>query len=144
MKTVYANTKHPKLILWSCIVIGAAGLTCLVLYILQKGEYFLFSAFYSLAYFAIFFGIYKLNTYTVDDEADTITFSQQKKYPLRLSDIKSVVYKESKKGRYRYLFIHDSGHGFMEIRTSKDNADSMVDQILKASPDATVEHAHYL
>ena len=144
MKTVYANTKHPKLILWSCIVIGAAGLACLVLYIAQKGETYLFSAFYSLAYIAIFFGIYKLNTYTVDDEADTITFSQQKDYPLRLSDIKSVIYKESKKGRFRYLFIHDSGLGFLEIRTSKSNADRIVAQILKANPDAKVEHAHYL
>ena len=144
MKTVYANTKHPKLILWSCIVIGAAGLTCLVLYIAQKGETYLFSAFYSLAYIAIFFGIYKLNTYTVDDEADTITFSQQKEYPLRLSDIKSIIYMESKKGRFRYLFIHDSGLGFLEIRTSKSNADRIVAQILKANPDAKVEHANYL
>ena len=144
MKTVYANTRHPRLIKWSCIAIGAAGLTCLVLYILQKGDHYLFSAFYSLAYLAIFFGIYKLNTYTIDDEADTITFSQQKEFPLRLSDIKSVIYKESKKGRFRYLFIHDSGKGFLEIRTSKDNADSIVAQILKANPGATVEHAHYL
>ena len=65
-------------------------------------------------------------------------------YPLRLSDIKSVIYKESKKGRFRYLFIHDSGLGFLEIRTSKSNADRIVAQIMKANPDAKVEHAHYL
>ena len=144
MKTVYANTRHPKLVKWSSIVIGIAGIVCLVLYFVLDGEYYLFSAFYSLAYFAIFYGLYKLSTYTFDDESDTITFSQQKKYPLRLSDITKVVYKESKKGRFRSLFIHDSGVGFMDIRTSRDNADRMVDQILKANPTAEVEHAHYI
>ena len=144
MKTVYANTRHPKLIKWSSIVIGIAGIVCLILYFVLDGEYYLFSAFYSLAYFAIFYSLYKLSTYTFDDEADTITFSQQKKYPLRLSDITKVVYKENKKGRFRMLFIHDSGVGFMEIRTSKDNADRMVEQILKANPAAQVEHANYL
>lgn len=144
MKTVYANTRHPKLVKWSSIAIGVAGIVCLILYFVLDGEYYLFSAFYSLAYFAIFYGLYKLSTYTFDDEADTITFSQQKKYPLRLSDITKVVYKESKKGRFRSLFIHDSGVGFMDIRTSQDNADRMAAQILKANPTAQVEHAHYL
>ncbi|MBR5724428.1 MAG: hypothetical protein IKX62_03505 [Bacteroidales bacterium] len=144
MKTVYANTRHPRLIKWSSIAIGAAGVVCLVLYFVFSGEYYLFSAFYSLAYFAIFYSLYKLSTYTFDDEADTITFSQQKKYPLRLSDITSVIYKENRRGRFRHLFIHDSGTGFMEIRTSKENADRMVAQILKANPDAEVKHAHYL
>lgn len=144
MKTVYANTRHPKLVKWSSIVIGIAGIVCLILYFVLDGEYYLFSAFYSLAYFAIFYGLYKLSTYTFDDEADTITFSQQKKYPLRLSDITKVVFKESRKGRFRSLFIHDSGVGFMDIRTSRDNADRMAAQILKANPTAEVEHAHYL
>ena len=144
MKTVYANTRHPKLVKWSSIVIGIAGIVCLILYFVLDGEYYLFSAFYSLAYFAIFYGLYKLSTYTFDDEADTITFSQQKKYPLRLSDITKVVFKESRKGRFRSLFIHDSGVGFMDIRTSKDNADRMAAQILKANPTVVVEHAHYL
>ena len=144
MKTVYANTRNPKLVKWSCIVIGAAGLACLILYIVLTGDAYLFCAFYSLFYLAVFYANYKLSSYTFDDEADTITYSQQKKYPLRLSDITSVIYKESKKGRFRHLFIHDSGTGFMQIRTSRENADRMVAQILKANPSAKVEHAHYL
>ena len=144
MKTVYANTAHPKLILWSCVVVGLLGLASLVLYfILSEGSY-LFSAFYSLIYFAVFFGQYKLSSYTFDDEADTITYSQLKKYPLRMSDITTVIYKESKRGRFRKLFIHDSGTGFMEILTSKANADRMTAQIKKANPAVEVKHAHYI
>ena len=144
MKTVYANTRHPKFVLWSCIVAAVLALVCFVLYIVLDGRTFLLSSFYLLFYWALFFGIYKLNAYTIDDEADTITFSQQKKYPLRLSDITSIVYKESKKGKFRNLFIHDSGTGFMEIRTSRENADKMVAQILAANPSVEVKHANYI
>ena len=144
MKTVYSNTRHPKLIKWSCIVIGVIGLVCLVLYITMTQEFYMFSFFYTIIYFAIMFGIYKLNSYTIDDEEDTITFSQQKKYPLRLSNITKITYYETKKGKFRYLFLHDTGVGFMEIRTSKENADKMVAQILAASPAAEVKHVNYV
>ena len=144
MKTVYANTRHPKLILWGSIAIGAIGVACLVLYIVFSNESYLFSVFYSLIYFAVFFSQYKLSTYTFDDEADTITYSELKKYPLKMSDITTVIYKESKKGRFRELFSHASGTGFMEILTSKANADKMVAQILKANPAAKVSHANYI
>ena len=144
MKTVYTNTRHPKLILWGSIAIGAIGVACLVLYIVFSNESYLFSVFYSLIYFAVFFSQYKLSTYTFDDEADTITYSELKKYPLRMSDITTIIYKESKKGRCRKLFIHDSGTGFMELLTTKVNADKMVAQILKANPAAQVSHANYI
>ena len=144
MKTVYANTRHPKLVLWSSIAVGAIGLVCLILYCVLTGDTLLFASFFSFIYFAVFFANYKLSTYTFDDEADTITFSQIKKYPLRLSDITSAIYKENKKGKFRKLFIHDSGTGFMEILTSKENADKMVEQIRRANPDVEVKHANYI
>lgn len=144
MKTVYHNTDRPALIKWSCIGIGSAAVICFVLYAAFTGDWFLFGAFYILIYFAIFFGQYKLCTYTFDDEEDTIVSSQQKKYPLRLSNITTVTYNETKKGRFRYLLIHDSGVGFMQIRTSKENADRMTAQILAANPAATVKHASYI
>jgi hypothetical protein len=144
MKTVYSNTRHPKLIKWSCIVVGIISVACMVLYAVLKGETYLFTAAYTLAYSAGMFAVYKLSTYIFDDEADTITFSQQKKYPLRLSDITTITYNESKKGRFRYLLIHDSGVGFMQIRTTRENADKMTEQILAANPAAEVKHANYL
>jgi len=144
MKTVYTNTAHPKLILWGSIAIGVIGIACLVLYFVLSNESYLFSVFYSLIYFAIFFSQYKLSTYTFDDEEDTITYSELKKYPLRMSDITTVIYKENKRGRFRKLFIHDSGTGFMELFTTKANADKMVAQILNASPAAKVSHANYI
>lgn len=82
--------------------------------------------------------------YTIDEEAGTITFSQQKKYPMKISDITTITYKESKKGKFRSLLIHDSGVRFMVVNTSKENADLIVAQLTKANPSIVVKHANYI
>ena len=144
MKTVYSNTRHPKAVKWACIGIGALGVVSLALYIFLSQESLLFSAFTNLILWSFLFGAYKLSTYTFDDEADTITFSQQKNYPLRLSGVTTITYNENKKGKFRYLLLHDAGVGFMQIRTSKENADRMTAQILKANPTAEIKHSNYI
>ena len=149
MKTVYSNTSHPKLVKWSSIAAVVIGLVCFALYISQiaKGEgvrLFLYITAFSLIYGAFFYGQYLLFNLTIDDEADTITDSRQKKYPLKISQIKTATYKESKKGRFRSLFLHDTGVGFMDIQTSKENADRIVAHILKVNPAVEVTHANYL
>ena len=149
MKTVYSNTSNPKLIKWSSIAAVVIGIICFALYIFEISQndrvlLFLYIAAFTLLYGALFYGQYKLLTLTIDEEADTITDSRQKKYPLRISQIKTATYKESKKGRFRSLFLHDTGVGFMDIRTSKENAEKIVAQILKVNPGVVVEHANYL
>ena len=149
MKTVYSNTSNPKLIKWSSIAAVIVGIVCFAFYLFEISQndrvlLFLYIAAFTLLYGALFYGQYKLLTLTIDEEADTITDSRQKKYPLKISQIKTATYKESKKGRFRSLFLHDTGVGFMDIRTSKDNADKIVAQILKANPGVVVEHANYL
>lgn len=149
MKTVYSNTSNPKLIKWSSIAAVVIGVICFALYIFEISQndrvlLFLYIAAFTLLYGALFYGQYKLLTLTIDEEADTITDSRQKKYPLRISQIKTATYKESKKGRFRSLFLHDTGVGFMDIRASKENADKIVAQILKVNPGVAVEHANYL
>ena len=149
MKTVYSNTSNPKLIKWSSIAAVIVGIICFAFYLFEISQndrvlLFLYIAAFTLLYGALFYGQYKLLTLTIDEEADTITDSRQKKYPLRISQIKTATYKESKKGRFRSLFLHDTGVGFMDIRTSKENADKIVNQILKANPGVVVEHANYL
>ena len=149
MKTVYSNTSNPKLIKWSSIVAVVIGIICFAFYLFEISQndrvlLFLYIAAFTLLYGALFYGQYKLLTLTIDEEADTITDSRQKKYPLKISQIKTATYKESKKGRFRSLFLHDTGVGFMDIRTSKENADKIVAQILKVNPGVAVEHANYL
>ena len=149
MKTVYSNTNNPKLMKWSSIAALVIGLTCFFLYIFRvfknEGvELLLYITAFTLIYGAFFYGQYKLLTLTIDEEADTITDSRQKKYPLKISQIKSATYKENKKGKFRSLFLHDTGVGFMDIRTSKENADKIVAQISKVNPAVEVDHVNYI
>ena len=138
MKTVYANSSRPELVKWSSIVAFVVGLVCILLYLFEAFSNegilaFLYTAGFFLLYGAFFYGQYKLLSITVDEEADTITDSRVKKYPLKISELKYAAYKESKKGRFRSLFLHDTGNGFMDIRTNRATAEKMVAQILKAS-----------
>ena len=144
MKTVYRNTERPELIKWLCIGFGVLGIVSLVLYIILTQESYLFSLFTNLVLWAWLFAEYKLATITFDEEADTITDSRQKNYPLRLSGIVTVTYNENKKGKFRYLLIHEAGVGCMQIRTTKENADRMTAQIRKANPSAEVKHCNYI
>lgn len=149
MKTVYSNTSRPQFVKWSSIVALLLGFLFFFMYIFRiiennTVEVLLYIASFSLIYGAFFYGQYKLLTITVDEEADTITDSRQKKYPLKISQIKTATFKESKKGRFRSLFLHDTGVGFMDIQTSREVAERMVAQILKANPAVEVNTVNYI
>lgn len=147
MKTTYSNTSNPTFVKWSSAIAFIVGIVFFILYILIDNVYgvLLYIASLSLIYGIIFIGQYKLLTIEIDDEADTITDSRQKKYPLKISNLTSATYKENKKGtRFRSLFLHDSGIGFMEIRTSKEQADKIVEQLLTLNPGIEIKHANYI
>ena len=146
MKTVYANTAHPKLVKWSCVIAFIVGLGLFILYMTLEGgaKYLLYLAGFSLMYSTLFIGQYYLRRYEIDEEKDTITDFQNKKYPLHISNITTATYKESKNGKYRSLFLHDAGVGFIDIRIPKEKADQMVTQLLKANPGIDVKHLNYL
>ena len=149
MKAVDSNTACPKLVKWMAIVAALVGVACFGLYLLQvfNGEgvrLFLYISAFLLIYGAMFYGEYLLLTITVDEEKDTITDSRHKKYPLKVSQIKTATYKVNRKGKYRSLFLHDTGVGFMDIRTSKENAHLIVNQIRKVNPAVEINTANYL
>jgi hypothetical protein len=149
MKTVYANSTRPELVKWSSIAAFIVGLVCILLYLLQAFDndgvlILLYVAGFFLLYGAFFYGQYKLLTITIDEEADTITDSRVKKYPLKISELKYAAYKESKKGRFRSLFLHDTSNGFIDIRTNRATAEKMVAQILKVNPNVEVRTENFL
>ena len=61
MKTVYANSSHPKLVLWSSVAAFIVGLASFLLYLFRAFDnegllVFLYIAGFSLIYGAFFFG----------------------------------------------------------------------------------------
>ena len=148
MKTVYANSNRPELVKWSSIIAFIVGLVFILLYLFQAFdqeilEVILYIAGFTLFYGALVYGQYKLLSITIDEEADTITDSRIKKYPLKISQIQYVAYKESKKGRFRSLFLHDTGTGFMDIRTNRATAEKMVAQILNVNPNVEIRTENF-
>lgn len=148
MRTTYSNTRHPKFVKYSVIAGILMSVACFVLYIIFDEESW-YRIIFQLGWFCFFYssllgGSYLLIKYTIDEEAGTITFSQQKKYPMKISDITTITYKESKKGKFRSLLIHDNGVRFMVVNTSKENADLIVAQLTKANPSIVVKHANYI
>ena len=146
MKTVYANSAHPKWVKWICGITFFLGLGLFILFLLLEGDfrYLLYLSGFSLMYSTLFFGQYLLRRYEVDEERGTITDYQNKKYPLHISQLSTATYKESKKGTFRSLFLHDTGIGFMDIRMSKENADKLVAQLFKLNSAIEVKHVNYL
>lgn len=147
MKTVYANTAKRKFTQWGVAVSIVLGIGLFVLYIIFQDashRVLLYIASFCLLQGALFYGMYKLKAYEIDDEQGTITDLDAQKYPLQISQLKSATYKESKKGRFRSLFLHDTGIGFMDIHTSKEKADQIVSHLLRLNPEIEVKHANYL
>jgi hypothetical protein len=131
---------------WSFGIAFSVGLGLFILYMTLEGDskYLLYLAGFCLMYTAMFSAQYYLRRYEIDEEKDTITDFQNKKYPLHISNLTTATYKENKKGKYRSLFLHDAGVGFMDIRISKEKADQMVVQLLKANSNIEVKHVNYL
>lgn len=146
MKTVYRNTRHPRLVKWSAIGAGVLGVVFFILYCLKFGEgsyFLLYIASYLCFYSVLFLFSYLLLSYTVDPGDDSLTDNLNKKNRLRLSNIKTATIKETKKGKYRSLFVHDYGVGFMDIRTSQANAEKIIAQIREANPGLEIKHSTY-
>lgn len=98
----------------------------------------------SLIYGLGFYLIWK-SYYCVIDDEERIIFSQEnRKYPMKVDEIAYVMYKESKKGRFRSLFIHDTGLGFFSLKVSKKKADAIVADLLAMNPSIEIKHANYL
>ena len=148
MRTTYSNTRHPKFAKYSVIAGFILCIVCFVLYatIDEEAWYrtFFHTGWFCIFYASLFGGSYLLMKVTVDEEADTITSSEQKKYPMKISNLTTITYKESKKGKFRSLQIHDSGVGFLEMRVSKENADLIVAQLTKVKPSIEIKHANYI
>lgn len=142
MRTTYSNTKHPKAVKWLCAIFLAAGIAAFVTYITTgwQGRLWLMFAAYILMETPLFIQSYYLTEFIIDEEKDTFLNSQNKKYPLHISDLATVTYEENRKGKFRTLFLRDKGVGFSRIRTSRENAEHIVAQLTAANPSIEVLH----
>ncbi len=145
-KKTYSNSANPKAMSW---LAGGALVLAFGLYILFMSRTSDFWDVFSICAYIVFYGlgfwfIAKSAWLTVDEDAGTVFTNATKKYPMPVASIRTITYKESKKGRFRCLFVHDNNVGFFEYRTSRRKADEIVSHLTSLNPDIEVKHANYL
>jgi len=142
MRIVYANARNVRMVKWMIPVCVIIGILLFILHgLLDSGwiGYPLMVLSFFCIYSALFFGPYFLRHWTIDEESDNLTASYRTGSPIKISNIATVKYKVSRRGRYQSIFIQDIGAGFMEIKTSRKNADAIVRHIVRLNPEVKVD-----
>lgn len=142
----YANSKNPLFMTWAGPGIALLGVIIYIVAVSSDNDVW---ATIGISAYIIFYGLgfyfIRKACFCVIDEEQRIIFSQDnKKHPMKIDEIEYVMYKESKKGRFRSLFIHDTGVGFFNIKVNKKKADAIVADILAINPSIEIKHANYL
>lgn len=146
MKTTYANVKHPDRLCW---LLGIVTVTGLALYfILMRSELVFWQIVRLVLYIAAIVAsnllILASVKCTVDDEAGTLFTPENKKTPMMVSDIDRITRVTNRKGRVRYLNIHEAGVRFVDVRLFQARADDLVAHLTSLNPAIKVQTKSYL
>lgn len=156
MKTVYSNAQNPKLMGWLTGIFIVLAIAAYFFYVAGwpsggasgNGRSSLFQSamliFYIVFYAASFYTMYKTSKCVVDDEEGTLTAPENKKRPMKISDIDKITFCVTKKGRLRYLLIHEKGVQFISVRLSRKLSDRMVAHLLEINPAIETATKDYL
>ena len=145
MKTTYANVKHPDRLGWIMGSVAIAGFVAYVaLFAIEQVFWFGFRMFvYLLAIFCISFLPLAAVKCTVDDAEGTLVTPENKKSPIMVRDIDRITRVTTRKGRLRYLNIHEAGVRFVDVRLLPARADALVAHLTSLNPAIKVETRNY-
>lgn len=143
--TKFSNSMNPKLMTALVVSLVVVSLACFVLFVCLDNDWSLvFQIAYMLAYAAAFPIINKMNYCVVDDEKGIVYTHENRKHPINVPEISYVILNESKRGRFRFLFIHDTGIGFVRIVCKRRTAEAIVAKLRTLNPSFEVRHANYI
>lgn len=80
---------------------------------------------------------------TVDHDAGTLSTNESKK-PVIISDIDRIMKHFDKKGRLRYINIHEAGVRFVTIRLRKPVLEALIQDLTGINPDIQIKEVDYL
>ena len=143
----YSNSRNPKLIL--SLTIGAFvlfyGLYILGITINSESGWTLAAQIaYTVAMCFFYWAIWKSQYCIIDDEERIIFSGENKKYPIEIDKISHIIMNESKKGKFRFILVHDTGVKFIKVQTRRSNAEKIKSKILEMNPSVEVRVTHYL
>lgn len=149
MKTTYSNVKNPKSLTWILSLVVLVGYAAYIAYffLIEKdhtGWQIVLMILY-LAGIAAFVWIPMTSVKcTVDDEAGTLITPENKKNPMRIADIDRITRVTNRKGKLRYLNIHEAGVRFVDVRLFPTQTENLIQHLLRINPNITVHDKHYI
>lgn len=141
MVTTYANVKHPERLAWILGTVTVVGFAAYVAMVGIKHPFWqivrmvlYLAAILSCSWF--WWGIVKC---TVDDEAGTLFTPENKKEPIYVRNIDRITRVTDKKGKLRYLNIHEAGVRFVDIKLLPAQSENLVRHLTLLNPSIKVQ-----
>lgn len=149
MKTTYSNVKNPKRLTWILSLVVLVGYAAYIAYffLIEKdhtGWQILLMILYLAGIAALVWIPLTSIKCTVDDEAGTLITSENKKNPMRIADIDRITRVTNRKGKLRYLNIHEAGVRFVDVRLFPTQTENLIQHLLRINPNITVHDKHYI
>ncbi len=148
MKTTYSNVKNPKRLTWILSLVVIIGYAAYIAYIAMLGVnhpgWQILMMILYLAGIAAFVWIPLTSVKcTVDDEEGTLFTPENKKVPMTVADIDRITRVTNRKGKLRYLNIHEAGVRFVDVRLFPAQAENLIQHLLRINPNIKVESKNY-
>ena len=149
MKTTYSNVKNPKRLTWILSLVVLVGYAAYIAYffLIEKdhtGWQILLMILYLAGIAALVWIPLTSIKCTVDDEAGTLITPENKKNPMRIADIDRITRVTNRKGKLRYLNIHEAGVRFVDVRLFPTQTENLIQHLLRINPNITVQDKHYI
>ena len=145
MKTTYANVKHPDRLTWILGIAAIGGFAAYLALIGIKSPVWqsIRLALYLVGIFAVsMIPLWSVKC-TVDDEAETLTTPENKKLPMKIADIDRVTRVTNRRGRLRYLNIHEAGVRFVDVKLLPAQAERLIRHLVQINPNIKVQDRNY-
>ena len=148
MKTTYSNVNNPKRLTWILSLVVIIGYAAYIAYIAMLGVnhpgWQILMMILYLAGIAAFVWIPLTSVKcTVDDEEGTLFTPENKKVPMTVADIDRITRVTNRKGKLRYLNIHEAGVRFVDVRLLPAQAENLIQHLLRIHPTIKVESKNY-
>ena len=148
MKTTYSNVKNPKRLTWILSLVVIIGYAAYIAYIAMMGVshpgWQILMMILYLAGIAAFVWIPLTSVKcSVDDEEGTLFTPENKKVPMTVADIDRITRVTNRKGKLRYLNIHEAGVRFVDVRLLPAQAENLIQHLLRINPNIKVESKNY-
>ncbi len=149
MKTTYSNVKNPKRLTWIlslAVIAGYAAYT--VNFALIEKEHIGWQIVLMFLYMAGLAALVLLPLTsvkcTVDDETGTLITPENKKNPMLIADIDRITRVTNRKGRLRYLNIHEAGVRYVNVQLLPAQAGNLIQHLCRINPAINVQNRNYM